>query len=170
MILPWRDRHVTDDGPAISTSLTAAEAECLRTLATGKRVLEIGAAYGYSTVLMALVAEHITSIDPHTNLDSLAALRANLRAYGCQATTLVGTSQQRLPALKGTFDLVFIDGDHSHEAVLHDVKATQRLRAKDGILACHDYGEDTCDGVKTALDAIYPEGPRRLVDTLWLSA
>ena len=33
-------------------------------------------------------------------------------------------------------------------------------------MAFHDYGEDTCPGVKRALDERWPDGPEQLVDTL----
>ena len=81
--LTWRDAIPTGrTGPAIRTSITAAEARALRRLARDSVVVEIGSAYGYSTVVMALVARRVISIDPHTGLeDSEQVLRHNLAAF-----------------------------------------------------------------------------------------
>jgi hypothetical protein len=43
-----------------------------------------------------------------------------------------------------------------------------RLVRLGGVLAFHDYREDTCPGVTAALDGLYPTGPRLLVDTLFV--
>src|SRR5689334_294406 len=66
--LEWRD---VAPGPAISTSLTAAETAELRRLGRNADVLEIGSAYGYSTVTLALVAKWVVAVDPHAAHGSL---------------------------------------------------------------------------------------------------
>lgn len=76
MTLPWRDvalphRMSGKPGCVFSTSLTKDEAQCLQRLAKDKRVLEIGAAYGYSTCLMANVAKSVVTIDPHSGYGSV---------------------------------------------------------------------------------------------------
>ena len=172
MHLPWRDRAPVEGEPLISTSLTEAETAELSRLAAGKRVLEVGSAYGYSTVVMALVAEHVTAVDPHQWLASQSVYAGNLRAYGVQnVESWLDWSMSALPALTqrgDTFDLVFIDGDHSEPGVAHDVSAAVKLLAPGGLIACHDYGEDSCPGVKAFLDRAFPDGPERLVDTLFV--
>jgi len=45
-----------------------------------------------------------------------------------------------------------------------DVTWAQKLVRPGGVIACHDYGEDTCPGVQVALDAW--RKPPRVVDTL----
>jgi predicted O-methyltransferase YrrM len=167
MLLPWRDQA---PGPLISTSLTRAETDELCQLATGRRVLEVGTAYGYSAVAMGLVAEAVTSIDTHVPLRSLQVAAGNLAAYHLteRVQLLVGSSQRWLPALDPGFDLVFIDGDHQAAGVRHDVLEGRKLLKPGGMLACHDYGEDTCPDVRHVLDQLYPLGPDYLVDTLWV--
>jgi hypothetical protein len=59
---------------------------------------------------------------------------------------------------------VWIDGDHEAHTVAHDMHRARRLLRPGGTLACHDYGEETCPGVRQALDAWKP--PPWLVDTL----
>ena len=49
----------------IPTALSAVEADALRSLSTGKNVLEVGALLGFSTVVMGQVANTVVSVDPH---------------------------------------------------------------------------------------------------------
>jgi len=58
MYLPWRDLAPLAAFPDLKvwTSLTAAESALLLEFAEGKRVLEIGAAFGYSTLLFTIIA------------------------------------------------------------------------------------------------------------------
>ena len=153
MHLPW---HTAEFGPPIHTSISTAEAQALRELAKDRDVVEIGAAYGYSTVLMAEVAQSVTSIDPHAWLNSLDALRANLALYQVEdrVEVCVGRSQDVLPGLwVRYYGLVFIDGDHAYEAVQHDRDWARKLVKPFGaVIAFHDYAEVSCPGVKQALD------------------
>jgi predicted O-methyltransferase YrrM len=155
----------------IPTSLTEMEAATLRDLAQGERVVEVGSAYGFSTILMALVARQVTAIDPHTGLGSFAVFLANLEEYGVRrkVRNLAIPSADAWPALAEEikvrelplFDGAFIDGDHRYDAVVLDFKWARQLVQSDGWIACHDYGEDTCPDVIKALPV-----PDRLVDTL----
>lgn len=164
MKLPWR---VATYGPAIYTSLTDAEAQELVRLSAGKWVLEVGAAYGYSTVLLAENAKHVDSVDPHETHQSLDSLRSNLREYGIarRVEVHIGFSSEVLPKLRAaTYDLVFIDGDHTAPGVAHDLEHALRLAAPEGVLAFHDWNEETCPGVRQALEAW--RQPDYIVDTL----
>jgi len=166
--LDWR-LVALGDGPAISTSLTPAETDELRRLARGADVLEIGSAYGYSAIAMALAGGRVLAVDPHAWLDSAASMIANMLAYGVTDRIEIRRLDSRaaLPALVDAgrrFDLVWIDGDHAADVVAHDVEWARKLLRKTGALVCHDYGEETCPGVREALDAW--KIPLRVVDTL----
>lgn len=168
MKLDWR-AVAPGPGPTISTSLTLAETDELRRLAEQADVLEIGSAYGYSAVAMALVGARVTAVDPHTWLNSYDTMAANLAAYNVGERVHIhqGYSYAVLPALAESglrFDLIWIDGDHEAAAVTHDVTWALKLLRPTGTLACHDYDEVTCPGVRQALDAWKP--PVKLVDTL----
>lgn len=166
MQLMWRDVTI-GAGPPINTSLTSAETAELQRLAEGGDVLEIGSAYGYSTVALALVARSVVAVDPHQTHGSYGDLVANLAHNGLRdkVDIHVGRDSDVLPAIHGEFDLVWVDGDHSADAVEYDVAAAARLLRDGGWLACHDYDEVTCPGVRMALDRIFG-GPGQLTDTL----
>lgn len=55
---------------------------------------------------------------------------------------------------KPSFDLVFIDADHSYESVRADILAWAPLVKNDGLLAGHDYNQRTTPGVKQAVDEL----------------
>lgn len=169
MRLFWRDMQV-GDGPFINTSLTERETAELQRLAKDAEVLEVGTAYGYSTVALALVAKRVTAVDPHLTHGSLGDVHENVRAYGVsdRVAVIQSYSQHALPALfyEGRrFDLVWIDGDHTAEGVEHDVTWAMKLLKPGGVIACHDYDEVTCPGVRMALDKLFG-GPGKLTDTL----
>jgi len=176
MQLLWRDVAI-GAGPPINTSLTAAETAKLMELAKDGDVLEIGSAYGYSTCALALVARSVVAIDPHATHGSFFELQANLNAYGVREKVRIvrDSSQNALRSMAGwvdkyektaqRFDLVWIDGDHTAEVVEHDVSHAIKLLKPGGVLACHDYDEVTCPGVRVALDKLFG-GPGKLTDTL----
>ena len=167
MHLPWRD-VAPGDGPAISTSVTAAEAAELARLAEGRTVLEVGSAFGFSAVEMALTGAQVTAVDPHGGPGSCAgsyeAMVANLAAYGVadQVEVIREQSQQALPwlAREGlAFGLVFIDGDHSAQAARHDIRWALQLLDPGGTIAVHDYLEACCcPGVREAADGLLEGG------------
>jgi predicted O-methyltransferase YrrM len=181
MFLPWRPVLLARGAvPAISTSVTEAETKVLQQLAAAAgNILEVGSAFGYSAIAMALAnpAAHVTAVDPHNQLGShpiaggsREVMAGNLEAYGVagRVTMLVTTSQQALPGLEpGSFDLVFIDADHVEAAVAHDVQWALKLLRVGGVLACHDLDEGSCPGVRAALDKAF-DHPQPTVDTLFV--
>lgn len=179
--LPWRalPNPANALAPPISSSLLNAEAKALRDLSTDvKAVLEIGTAYGYSAIQLALGGANVCTVDPHTGYgamhDSLERLRCNLYKageVGERVVPIVATSQVALPGLcvaGARFDVVFIDGDHRRDAVLFDVEWAEKLLRPGGVIAAHDYDEVTCPGVREALDHRFDEGPDELIGTLWM--
>ena len=180
MLLPWRPVLLAGGPvPAISTSVTeAATAELQRLAAAVGEVLEVGCAFGYGSIAMALAGATVTAVDPHRELGShpvtgsQGMMTANLAAYGVtdRVTMVLEPSQVALPALHAAgrqFGLVFIDADHRYEAVHHDVEWALKLLRPGGWLACHDLDEGTCPGVRAALDELF-DHPTPTVDTLFV--
>jgi predicted O-methyltransferase YrrM len=167
-LLRWRAASPIPGGLPIATSITEAEATTLRRLARGGRVIEFGAAMGYSTVVMALVAAHVTTVDPHTGIPgSLPALLHNLQAYGVRdrVTVVTATSQAfcRDACQSADADLVFIDGDHSYEAALHDLRCAASLLVAGGAIAIHDYARI---GTVNRAVADWASDPPQVVDSM----
>ena len=175
MHLPWHDT-APGEGPPISTSLLDVEAAKLGELAAAAGdVLEIGSAFGYSAVVMALAGARVAAIDPHTWIPgSLPAMQHHLASYEVaeRVAILQGLSVPVIGELaaEGTrFGLVFVDGDHSAEAVRADVEAARTVLAPGGVLAMHDFGEDCCcPGVRVALEGLFPDGPDELAGSLFV--
>ena len=173
--LQWRAVQASTDphSPAFATSVHGDEAVRLAKLAAGRRCLEIGSAYGYSAVVMAAAgAVHVTAVDNHKSLPTRQVMEASVAACGVadKVTMLVADCEVALPELAVAgerFGLVFVDGDHGHDAVVRDVRLALTVLEPGGVLAVHDYGEDCCPGVAGALDELFPGGPDEVTVTLW---
>jgi hypothetical protein len=160
----------------IPSAITDEEAAVLAEIAKGKYVLEMGAHYGFSTVILARTARSVVSVDWHHGDplagtgDTEAIFRANLRSHGVEdlVDVRVGRFEDVLPALKGqVFEVIFLDGDHSREAVERDINLALPLLAPGGTLVFHDYGRtEPGFGVTDAVNEIMLQTPDRLVDTL----
>ena len=150
---------VPDDIP---TGITADEAARLATLASGGDVLELGAWYGFSTVVLAQAARRVTSIDwhqgdasitamGHPDEDTWEAYRANLARYGVagKVDARRGRFAEVLPALAAQavlFDGCFLDAQHDPAAVQADLDLVLPLIRPGGWVAFHDYGRSDATG------------------------
>lgn len=68
----------------------------------------------------------------------------NIKAGGLRdtVTTLIGKSQEILPILKESFDIIYIDAGHSYSNVKHDIQACIPLLKEGGILCGDDLNLD----------------------------
>jgi predicted O-methyltransferase YrrM len=141
---PATGRH-----PDIPSAVTDAEAGVLASLAEGGTVLELGAQFGFSTVVLAQAARVVHSVDWHRGdaeagwTDSLPTFAENLRRHDVADSVVVhvGAFAAVLPLLAaGRFDLVFVDGAHDFASVAGDVAEALRLVKPGGAVALHDWG------------------------------
>ena len=146
----------------IPSAVTAEEAAKLASLASGGDVLELGAQYGFSTVVLAQAARRVTSVDWHQGDESITAMgggsgdtweayRANLRRYGVASKVDArrGRFEDVLPALarQGTlFDGCFLDAQHDAAAVQADLDLVLPLLRPGAWIAFHDYGRSDATG------------------------
>lgn len=139
------------------TAVTPAEAAELARLATGGSVLELGSFYGFSTIVMASVAEMVYSIDWHQGddhagvYDTWDEFNANLLGYGVKkhVRAVKGRFEEEVPRLwrEGIrVDGAFLDGQHDAESVQRDLDLALMLIRPGGWCAFHDYGRCEATG------------------------
>lgn len=120
---------------------------------TGKGlIVEIGSWKGRSTAWLAsgarLAGARVYAIDPHTGsredpkAATFEAFRTNLAHAGLEdfVDPLVTTSAEAARALPGPIELLFIDGDHSYDAVRQDAELWLPKLVEGGIVMFHDVG------------------------------
>ena len=151
---------VPDDIP---TAITGEEAARLASLASGGDVLELGAQWGFSTVVLAQAARRVTSVDWHQGdasikeisgaecADTWEAYRGNLARYGVagKVDARRGRFEDVLPALRrqgALFDGVFLDAQHDAVSVQADMDLVLPLIRPGGWIAWHDYGRSEATG------------------------
>lgn len=159
--------------PTILTWVTLRESMALQVAAAGKRVLEVGSQWGYSTVLMAQAGAHVTAVDPHADHGSWPTFNANLDRYGVRdrVEPVKEYSQRYLPTLTASsFDMAFVDGDHDEPVAAFDCREARRLVRPGGLIAVHDYNETAWPSVKRAVDRELGGLPRWIIETLYLAA
>lgn len=126
------------------------------------RIVEIGAYVGASTTLFAAglagSGGTVTSIDTWNNdamsegqRDTFAAFEANTARFAPCVRPVRGWSTDRDVVTQvrdsaAPIHLLFIDGDHSHEAVLADWETYAPMLAPNALIAMHDIG--WADGVQ----------------------
>lgn len=114
-------------------------------------MLELGAFFGYSTVVMASVARLVYSVDWHQGDDHAGpystwdGYKANLIGYRVadRVITIRGRFEDEVPLLRDrgvVCDGAFLDGFHSEEAVTRDLNLALMVVRKGGFIAFHDYG------------------------------
>lgn len=140
-----------------------------------QRVAEVGVDAGTTS---KLVLQHCPSITRYYMVDPWVPYTTGTagcflersperwdEVYQMACDNVKGFSQvhvMRTPSLEAakqfdlcSLDLVFIDGDHSYEAVMADIAAWQPLVRPGGVLAGHDYGTF---GVTQAVRECFPNG------------
>jgi predicted O-methyltransferase YrrM len=131
--------------------------------------LEIGSWRGESLVNVSNATDDCTSLTLST--DDLKLLNFSddfIKVHGIFSdkikaiTKIKGNSQTfDFNQLNKTFDLIFIDGDHSYEGVLNDSKKVFPLRKNNNsIIVWHDYGFHTENVRYTTLKAILDGIPK----------
>lgn len=153
----------------IITAMTHHEAVALAELAAGKTVLELGAYHGFSTVVLASVAEEVISVDWHKGDDHAGLgdtwdiFQANLAMYDVNDRVRVvrGRFEDELPVMAGAgvqVDGVFLDARHDEESVQRDLDLALPMVRPGGFVAFHDYGR--CEATGNPGFAVTPVADR----------
>lgn len=160
---PW-------SSPITDVVVLAKIALCLRP----KRVLEIGSYRGYTAKLLA----------EHTPLETrIVAFDADPRHGAAYRNTQVESKIDRrvgrvslaefVDEPRGHYDLIFLDADHSYEAVEHDTDVLLPLLSPTGAIVWHDYANwgkfSRKNGVPEALHQLSKELPIASISGSWLA-
>lgn len=143
------------------------EGKALADLATDKRVLEIGSYCGLSTICMARTAKSVVACDYFDGRATPVPGRTfeqfmnNLKRYGVDQKVSLLHPEAIPPG--PAYDLVFIDGDHSAEAVRKDIETALSVLKPGGLIAFHDYRRDRQE---FAGDPAFDEGVTESVNEL----
>jgi hypothetical protein len=108
----------------------------------GRRGIEIGCHYAWSTAHLVAAGLDLDVIDPALgNADQMADVRASLSALGV-ARLWAGFSPSVVPAVRAVqpapWSFAFIDGYHEGEAPAQDARAVLPLMADDALAMFHD--------------------------------
>lgn len=133
-------------------------------------ILEIGSAWGRSTVLLCLASEKkVWSIDPHTggllhikkgtDQGSYGEFMANLVRFGLagRVGVMKATTQAAFddgPAGENSYSVVFIDGLHTADGVTTDFGRSYPRLADGGYMVFDDYFEETVKDYSAAIDGL----------------
>jgi Methyltransferase domain len=111
----------------------------------GRRGLEIGCHYGWSTAHLLAAGLHLDVIDPALGyLDQMADVRESLSGISTAGgfNLWAGFSPSIVPAVRATrpglWSFVFIDGYHEGRAPLDDAEAVSSLCGPDACVMFHD--------------------------------
>ena len=126
------ENHVPIIEPEVAQFLTVQ----LKSLKP-KKILEIGTAIGYSSLIFAKALEGdcaITTIERRADMIELALANIAKTSYGDSIEILEGEAEDILPSLDDKYDLIFIDASKGHYLDFFN-EALKLLNSK-GMIVC----------------------------------
>lgn len=152
-------------------------AELLHT-SPGKYALEIGSFRGCTTAILGKkcldleeigIEKRLLAIDPWDNAQDFSDdsvyydFLENIKESASKITVIRAKSSTVLPLLpadlEGNCGFIFVDGDHSYEGTLLDLKMYHPLLMSGGVIAIHDVLDTKgWEGVGRAVDDYFKDG------------
>jgi len=129
---------------------------------------EIGVFYGQYFIYLSLLrapGERALAIDIFGNLNVKDRFLSNLRKFSADNDTEVFhrdstdlTPEDLITAIRGRIRLLSIDGAHSCEGVLHDLRLARDVLADGGVILLDDYFHEEWPGVSEATNRFFLSG------------
>ncbi|MBU3091938.1 O-methyltransferase [Clostridium sp. CM028] len=134
-ILDELEKFALENRVPIVQKETAKFLELMITINRPKKILELGTAIGYSSILMNLTSgglSEITTIERDEKMIEIA--NANIIKYGMQnkITVLKGDCLEILESLQDEYDMIFMDAGKGHYN--HFLPHCLRLLKREGVL------------------------------------
>lgn len=126
--------YVCEDDPGEPTtgvrriSVTKPECLLLSWLANGCDVLELGTGLGISTIALMATADTVFTVDPDPWVHEHIWPALDCGKY----------AERWEPNPKMDIDFVFVDADHTTEAVSEDIEYAQKIIGDLGMIVVHD--------------------------------
>lgn len=122
---------------------------------SARNILEIGRFTGGSTIVLATAAGAAAKIDSvdKTPQDDATLSRILKTLQLEKRINLIADDANNLPVREESYDLIFIDGDHSYEGVSKDYLRWRKALKNSGHLVFHDY-EESEPGVIKLVDEV----------------
>lgn len=158
--------------PGFSADIELYYAELAKSLPQGARVVEVGVLFGRSVSYLSSLRPDldiwaVDTWEPGDREGDMAEYQAH---YGNTWAAFLGGMRDHAPDVLDRIhvvrarstdvtlplaDVVFIDADHSYEAVLADIHHWRRGVKVGGIIAGHDYLEPNHPGVVQAVTEVF---------------
>ena len=126
--------YAADNSIPIVQKETARFLELITAIQRPNKILELGTAIGYSSILMSESLDNkvdILTIERDSRMIALA--KDNMAKYGYKNIKILeGEALEILASLNGTFDMIFLDGGQGH--YIHYLPHCLRLLAKEGVI------------------------------------
>lgn len=163
--VPVFPRNLPGEGERYTAKTTLADSYVLALLANKfatNRILEVGTSFGQSALLFALNTPdnvQITTLDIQKVADNpTVGIQFRGHPLSTKIVQCASNLEEILPTLAPkSFDLIFIDGDHSYAGVLSDSLAALSLIRPGGVICWHDYMFRFRHDVVRALDQVRSE-------------
>lgn len=120
------------------------------------RMLELGTSFGLSTLYQHLAAptSPFVTIEGNQDIANRAALHWEEWQSAASIEPLVGLFDDALADLGGTYDYIFIDGDHRSESLLRYMDTLRKISQPGAVYVLHDihWSQDMLDGWRRVID------------------
>lgn len=164
--------------------MSGSDLQALLALCRGaKRIVEVGVQMGNTA---RFLLANLTSIEQYTGIDVAPGYKfatTNQSSEIPRTPGALAAADKRFRLIvrpRGTFDLtpadigpadlVFVDGDHGRDAVLHDTNLAREILRPGGMIVWHDVGNKTAPAVRECLEEMHTAGRDiRHVSGTWLA-